>query len=147
MGRQKIREELSAALAKGYLTRMDQYRILLHAKDVLTPDDLHGLEQTLNRIATRASSRPSGRPRWYRAKHQFEQTPTTAPETVTPSKYEEPRPEKLRSSLSRGRKTPKSSNESPAAEEIPAGIGKPAMHLDSDDPEGCGCDPDECRPR
>ena len=56
MGRQKIREELSAALAKGYLTRMDQYRILLHAKEVLTDDDLHGLEQTLNRIATQQAA-------------------------------------------------------------------------------------------
>ncbi len=32
-------------------------------------------------------------------------------------------------------------------EEIPAGIGKPAIHLDNDDPEGCGCDPEECQPR
>ena len=56
MGRQKIREELSAALEKGYLTRMDQYHILLHAKEVLTADDLHGLEQTLDRIATRQAA-------------------------------------------------------------------------------------------
>ncbi len=57
MGRQKIREELSAALEKGYLTRMDQYHILLHAKEVLTADDLRGLEQTLDRIATRQAAR------------------------------------------------------------------------------------------
>ena len=56
VGRQKIREELSAALAKGYLTRMDQYRILLHAKEVLSADDLHGLEQTLDRIATQQAA-------------------------------------------------------------------------------------------
>ena len=60
MGRQKIREELSAALAKGYLTRMDQYHILLHAKEVLTADDLHGLEQTLDRIATRQAAARRG---------------------------------------------------------------------------------------
>ena len=32
-------------------------------------------------------------------------------------------------------------------EEVPAGIGKPAIHLDGDDPEGCECDPEECCPR
>ena len=63
-GRQKIREELSAALVKGYLTRMDQYHILLHAKEVLTADDLHGLEQTLDRIAAQqAAARWPPRPR------------------------------------------------------------------------------------
>ncbi len=94
MGRQKIREELSAALAKGYLTRMDQYHILLDAKEVLSPDDLHGLEQTLNRIATRQAS----------ARAAATAVPSTIPaspnaadarDTVTTSKYEVPQGEEV----------------------------------------------------
>ena len=52
LGRQKIREELSAALAKGYLTRMDQYHLLVHAKEVLSTEDLRGFERTLDRLAS-----------------------------------------------------------------------------------------------
>ena len=60
-GRQKIRAELAAALEKGYLTRMDQYHILLDAKEVLNRDDLRGLEQTLSRIGAQqaAARRPA----------------------------------------------------------------------------------------
>ena len=62
MGRQKIRAELAAALQDGKLSRMDQYKILLHAKEVLTPEDLRGLERTLDRLANqcdKAQRRPA----------------------------------------------------------------------------------------
>lgn len=58
-GRQKIREELAVAMSDGRLSRMEQYRILLDAKDVLTPQDLHGLQQTLDRLATASGTRTS----------------------------------------------------------------------------------------
>ncbi len=53
LGRQQIRAELEAALAKGHLTRMDQYRLLLHAKKVLSAEDLDGFERALDRLAAR----------------------------------------------------------------------------------------------
>ncbi|MGA2034609.1 MAG: DUF4148 domain-containing protein [Thermoguttaceae bacterium] len=58
-GRQQIRAELAAAMADGYLSRQEQYTILLHAKEVLSTDDLHGLERTLDRLAA-ASDRGGG---------------------------------------------------------------------------------------
>jgi hypothetical protein len=57
LGRHKIREELAAALVNGHLSRRDQYRILLDAKGVLSPEDLAGLERTLERLAADDSSR------------------------------------------------------------------------------------------
>ena len=42
LARQAIRSELAAAVAKGELTREDQYRILLHAKETLPPEDVKG---------------------------------------------------------------------------------------------------------
>jgi hypothetical protein len=54
MGRQQIRAELAAAMNNGKISRMDQYKILLHAKEVLTPEDLRGLERTLDRLATQS---------------------------------------------------------------------------------------------
>ena len=51
-GRQKLREELTAALAKGHLSRMGQYHLLVHAKEVLSAEDLQGFERTLDRLAT-----------------------------------------------------------------------------------------------
>ncbi|MGA2253235.1 MAG: DUF6666 family protein [Thermoguttaceae bacterium] len=142
-GRQKIRDELSAALAKGYLTRMDQYHILLHAKEVLTPDDLHGLEQTLNRIATQQAT----------ARATTTVVPSTVPvqqntvagssEDVTPSKYEEPQAEGVPAIGQPKPTKAKVLHDSPFVEEVPSGIGKPAIHVDGDDPEGCESDPDE----
>ncbi len=149
LGRQKIREELSAALEKGYLTRMDQYHILLHAKEVLSADDLHGLERTLDRIATgQAASRAvttvtrSETPARSETRVP-EGAKDSEPEMVTPSKYEEPKGGEM-PVISEPSKKAKSLSDSPSAEEIPAGIGHPTMHLDSDDPEACGCDLDEC---
>ena len=52
IGRQKIRQELSDAMTNGHLSRRDQYRILLDAKEVLNPEDLVGLERTLDRLAS-----------------------------------------------------------------------------------------------
>lgn len=148
-GRQKIREEVSKALEKGYLTRMDQYRILLHAKEVLTDDDLHGLELTLNRIATRqATARPAtAQPAASAVRSETparQDTGDSDPQVVTPSKYEE---SKAAETPAIGGPVPtkaKAVDESPFVEEVPAGIGKPNIHLDSDDPEGCPCDEEDC---
>ena len=145
-GRQKIREELSAALAKGYLTRMDQYHILLHAKEVLTDDDLHGLEQTLDRIAKQqASSRATKTVVRSEAPVQ-QSTDDSKSETVTPSKYEETQIAEMPAIGESRPKKAKASNDEPSVEEVPAGIGKPSIHIDADDPEGCGCDAEECCP-
>ena len=136
LGRQKIREELSAALAKGYLTRMDQYHILLHAKEVLAADDLQGLEQTLNRIATQQAA---ARAAETAARSDVPVQPGAddgGKETVTPSKYEEP-------DEATGGPTPRKATapgESPFVEEVPSSIGKPAIQLDNNDPEGCVAD-------
>ena len=165
LGRQKIREELSAALQKGYLTRMDQYHILLHAKEVLSADDLHGLEQTLDRIATRqALARPAATPVRSEAPVQHSTkvskqdgnpglvTPSKEDSkagVITPSKYEEPKAAEI-AEMPVIDPTPKKANalsESSLAEEVPAGIGKPTIQVDSDDLESCGCDSDECHPR
>jgi len=149
MGRQKIREELSAALAKGYLTRMDQYRILLHAKEVLTPDDLHGLEQSLNRMASQqaaAHTAPTVTPTVTPSAARVQQkTDGGESENVTPSKYEEPQAEEIPVVGQPQPKTAKASRDSATVEEVPPGIGKPAIHLDSEEPEGCDYDPDEFR--
>jgi len=143
MGRQKIREELSAALAKGYLTRMDQYRIVLHAKEVLTADDLRGLEQTLNRIATQQAV----------ARAAAKATPNVAPaqqntdhersENVMASKYEEPEAEEIPVSGQPKANGSKPLTDSATTEEIPPGTSQPASHFTSDDPEDCECDPEE----
>jgi len=145
-GRQKIREELSTALAKGYLTRMEQYRILLHAKEVLNADDLHGLEQTLDRTATQQASARQAKAA-ARSKAPVQQSTNIAESgTITPSKYEEPNIAEMPVVEPMRKKATALSN-SPSVEEIPSGIGQPSIHLESDDPEGCGCDPDECPTR
>ena len=53
LARQEIRAELAAAVSKGELTRQDQYRILLHAKESLPPEDVEGLMQTMDRLAAK----------------------------------------------------------------------------------------------
>jgi hypothetical protein len=54
--RETIRAELATALSHGELTRLDQYRILLHAKEILPPEDVQGLERTMDRLAVRNRS-------------------------------------------------------------------------------------------
>jgi len=54
-GRQKIRMELANAVADGNLSRAEQYRILLDAKEVLPDEDMAGLQRTLNRLASKQS--------------------------------------------------------------------------------------------
>ncbi|MEI8371791.1 MAG: DUF6666 family protein [Planctomycetota bacterium] len=146
IGRQQILDELSAALAKGHLTRMEQYRILLHAKEVLNADDLHGLEQTLDRIATRqATLRPAKAAVRNKASVQ-QNTDSDEPGTITPSKYEEPNAAEMPVGEPM-RKKAKALSDGPFVEEIPSGIGKLASQLDSNDSEGFGCDLNECNPR
>ena len=134
----------SAALAKGHLTRMDQYRILLHAKEVLTPDDLHGLEQTLDRIATQQAAARTATTVMPSAAPVQQNTDGGSSEDVTPSKYEEPQAEEIPLAGQPKPKKAKAPSDSPFVEEVPSGAGKPAMHLEGDDPEGCECDPEEC---
>ncbi|MGO8690574.1 MAG: DUF6666 family protein [Thermoguttaceae bacterium] len=57
--RETIKLELAAALAHGELTRMDQYRILMHAKEILPPEDVQGLERTMDRLASKGQSAPA----------------------------------------------------------------------------------------
>ena len=146
MGRQKIRAELSAALAKGYLTRIDQYQILLHAKDVLTADDLHGLEQTLDRIARQQASEPAAAtivPGETRLRQNAKESELRL---ITPSKYEELQGGEM-PTIDPAPKKAKVLSDGPFVEEVPAGIGQPTIHLDGDDPEDCGCDSEACRSR
>jgi hypothetical protein len=136
MGRQKIREEISAAMAKGHLTPTDQYRILLHGKDLLTPEDYVGLEQTLDRIVrqqavARTMAKPVASVRSIR-----QDPPTDEVDVVMPSKYEEPRAEKPAIGEQKGDKTHDKAG-SPFVEEVPAGIANPAIHLNPDDAENC----------
>ncbi|MGO9110555.1 MAG: DUF6666 family protein [Thermoguttaceae bacterium] len=147
LGRQKIREELSAALAKGYLTRMDQYHLLLHAKEVLSEDDLRGLEKTLNRIATQQAIARGTTAMLQSAVPVAPSSRDGEPEIVTPSAYEEP---KAGEAPAIGEPQPTRANalnETPFVEEVPASIGKPAIHLDGEDPEACECDQEPCRSR
>ncbi len=140
IGRQKIREELSAALAKGYLTRMDQYHILLHAKEVLTADDLHGLEQTLDRLARQqAASRAATKV--VRIETPIPRgTDDREPEMVMPSRYEELQAAAPPIAAAPMPKKATVASESPMMEEVPAGVGQPpADELDGDDPEDYGC--------
>ncbi len=127
MGRQQIREELSAALAKGNLTRMDQYRLLIHAKGVLSDDDFHGFEQTLDRIAAQQAKTPATT-----TAHSVAAVERAAgdseSEMVTPSMYEQPTP-----------------GETPSAEEIPSPLGKPLMDPEGEVPQGKWYNSEEIR--
>ena len=49
--RETIRLELAKAVSEGQLSRIDQYRILLHAKEILPAEDVQGLERTMDRLA------------------------------------------------------------------------------------------------
>jgi hypothetical protein len=146
LGRQKIREELSAALAKGYLTRMDQYHILLHAKELLSEDDVHGLEKTLDRIAMQQAV-ARGATTVVRSEAPVQQSTLRSEPEIAPSKYEESKP--AETSVTSGPKPAKADalSDSPYVEEVPAPIGKPAIQLDSVDPEDYEYDPGEGQPR
>ena len=52
VARQEIQAELATALADGDLTPMKQYKILLHAKEILPPEDVQGLERTMVRLSS-----------------------------------------------------------------------------------------------
>jgi hypothetical protein len=81
--RQRIRTELATAVADGHLSRLDQYRILLDAREVLPPEDLPGLERTLNRLASaQQPSGPGGQRLLIADKATGEET--VAPGTLTP---------------------------------------------------------------
>jgi hypothetical protein len=122
-GRQKIRTELATATEDGHLTRIDQYRILLHAREVLPPEDLPGLERTLDRLAS--AQEPSG----LRSKRFFVGQIPTGAEVVPPGKpsaspdikYQEPD----------GKVVP----QSPFIEEQPGDVSEPCP----DDEGPCGC--------
>ena len=58
--RETIRTELATALSHGELSRLDQYRILLHAKEILPPEDVQGLERTMDRLARKNRATPAG---------------------------------------------------------------------------------------
>ncbi len=142
--RQTIREELSAALAKGRLSHADEYRILLHAKEILTPADFNAFEQTMDRIAS-SQARPVVSQNY--AKPAIKKTTkTTKPvepvasqdddaPTVVPSQYQET---KAAGSPSVGEII--QSRETPFVEETPANIGRPSLHLEDCDAEAT-CEP------
>lgn len=50
VGRQRIQADLTAAIADGRLTRIEQYDILLDARDLLSDADLLILQHTMNRL-------------------------------------------------------------------------------------------------
>jgi hypothetical protein len=139
LGRQKIREELAAALTKGYLTRMDQYHLLVHAKEVLSTEDLRGFERTLDRMAAeQAAKNGAAAPRGVasgRARGD------DSPQVITTSRTEDVTP---RVNATSG----ETSSDGPTIEEIPTGQGRPSMRLPMGgllaEEAGCGCDGDDC---
>ena len=82
LGRQKIRLELAEAMADGHLKRSDQYRILLDAKDVLRPEDLPGLERTLDRLASGEEAVPTPAKKPAAEKQPAEIGPITGGEVI-----------------------------------------------------------------
>ena len=89
LGRQKMRAELAAAMAKGYLTRMDQFHLLLHAKEVLSAEDLQGFERTLDRIATRQAATKAASASVQSGTVSGPAQDDDSLQTVTPSNYVE----------------------------------------------------------
>jgi len=51
IGRQKVRAELTQALAKGHLSHRDQQQILADARKLLRAEDIPAVERTLDRLA------------------------------------------------------------------------------------------------
>jgi hypothetical protein len=143
-GRQKVREELTAALAKGHLTRMDQYRLLVLAKEVLSTEDLRGFEQTLDRIAARQAA-AHGATAAVRSGTAARAEDDDTPRVVAASGNEELADASGPSVGSRFSATPVASDLS--AEEIPAGIGRPSTQVQLDDVDAYGCDGDAIRPK
>jgi hypothetical protein len=147
VGRQKIREELAAAMAKGYITRMEQHRLLLHAKESLSAEDLQGFQRTLDRIATRqAIARTTTAP--VRDAAPVESGDDESPRIIATSRFEELAQRTSTSGGSEpsgGRAVPTPiAADSTSVEEVPAGIGQPTMQL-SDDGDCCGCEEEEFR--
>ena len=58
VGRQRIQADLTAAMADGRLTRMEQYGILLDANDLLTSADLVALQRTMDRLGGQFNAPP-----------------------------------------------------------------------------------------
>jgi hypothetical protein len=135
LGRQKIREELATALAKGYLTRMDEYHLLVHAKEVLSTEDLRGFERTLDRLATEQAVKNGAAT----ARHgtRVQARDDDSPEVIAASRTEDVTPRVRTSSA-------EMSADGPTIEEIPAGGGRPFTRLPMDEAD-CGCDDDGCR--
>ncbi len=142
-GRQKIRQELSAALAKGYLTRMDQYRLMAHAKEVLSTDDLQGFERTLDRLATQQSAgRAASTVQSGTLSVPAEED--SLPRVIAASRIEEVG-EQTSASSGAGGVVEEVAPVGPTISHVPSGVRGPTMGVPCDDPEICGCD--ECRPR
>ena len=139
LGRQKIREELTTALAKGYLTRMDQYHLLVHAKEVLSTEDLRGFEKTLDRMATEQAAKNGAAP--VRHGTRVQARDDGSPQVIAASRNEEimPQPE-----TSGGEVSGEISGDGPTIGEMPAGRRGLVTRLPMDE-AGCGCDGDECR--
>ena len=88
--RQKVRAELAAAMADGELSHMEQYGILLRAKDRLNSSELRGVQQTLERLSTQKQQQPPAEVqaekapvRRQRKKPTFEEIPLQQPVAVT----------------------------------------------------------------
>jgi hypothetical protein len=122
MARQRIRAKLATAMSDGNLSRMEQYAILLDAKDCLSSRELAGLQQTLDRLAANGaeSTEGSGSP-VIPVGATIEPIPTPAGEA--------PRKVDTDGGLIEG---------SPFQDETPDGLPAP------DDDEGCPCDSDCC---
>ena len=146
-GRQKIRAELEAAMAKGHLTHADEYRLLLHAKQVLTPEDFDGFQRTIDRIVMQQmTARPAAAAAHGHAAAARQDRDDDGPAIVATSRMEE-LADNGNVSVSGGPPPRMSADaaDGPYIEEVPAGIGRPSMRF-QDALEGCGCDDEECRP-
>ncbi len=95
LGRQQIRAELATAIAGGHLSPSAQYQVMMDARAVLRPEDLPGVQRTLERLAS--GEAPAGRqPRRLDAEVTAEvpppagpgaepaQTSQTSPEVIAP---------------------------------------------------------------
>ncbi len=148
LGRQKIREELATALTKGYLTRMDQYHLLVHAKEVLSTEDLRGFERTLDRLAAEQAAKNGQAADAAKgtvsisSRRKSGESPAArdddGPRVIATSRTEEIAPSPTTSA------TGEMTGDSPTIEEVPAGQRGSVMRLPMDEAD-CGCDGDDCR--
>ncbi len=133
LGRQQIREELATALTKGYLTRMDQYHLLVHAKEVLSTEDLRGFERTFDRLATEQAARNGGVTS--RRITSGKVRDDDGSRVIATSRTEEIAPTPA---------TGEMASDSPTIEEVPAGRRGSEVRLPMEEAD-CGCDGEECR--